>query len=172
MGQNAFATTLPHETDQLQGIFQHFAPKEVKAQDRVQKRKDPPFSFNRQKDFRLPFSKRENPEEQKAALYYKKALDALAEISARFREWEEDFAEDVETPSSREMMQKEFSTLLTTVETNIEIAIQINPKHPGYYIVQGVKELLLGRVQNAKENFQTSASLNPNFSDPKRSLAG
>jgi Tfp pilus assembly protein PilF len=174
LGNSTPSDASSYKANHLQSILKYLAGKEESAQKLVQKREEALSQLllpnQCQKHLWFLFSKPENPEEQKAESHYKKALDALNEINEILAQWEEEAAEDIDTPCDRESIKEEFSYLLDIVETNIALAIEINPKHPGYYIIRGVKELMWGRVQNAKENFEMSVSLDPDFSDPENDL--
>jgi tetratricopeptide (TPR) repeat protein len=168
---NLFASSLQEASDTLHNILKHLLQKKEFSQEiqkKVQKRES--CLQEKKNHFWFPFAKLQNPEAEKANFHYKEAIESLKKISMKLQEWEIDYGEDIETPSNREEMQKELSSLLNSVKTNIESAIEINPNHAGYYIVLGVNEMMWGLIQDARANFEKSLQIDPNFSDPENSL--
>jgi hypothetical protein len=109
----------------------------------------------------------EKSEEQ---IHYQNAARVLQEIKEKMQEWEENFAENIDTPTSREQMTTELFSFLTTIRREIDAALLINPHHPGYYIMSGLEQMMRGDILEAQKSFEKSAEIDPNFSDLENHL--
>ncbi len=98
-------------------------------------------------------------DEQKANAHYQLALATLRLIDLQRQIWEENFAKGLETPRNREAVYNELTPLLPFLDMHINKALELNQHHPGIYLATGLREMLSGRIDSAKANFEISLSL-------------